>query len=168
MHESDLSSTIHSSRHLTASAAVFDPTRRTVLLAVHKLTRYYQLPGGHFGPGESGSDAAIREVREETGVQATLWRAGQFDVPGGTWQPSPIMTIEYPAPANPTWNEDPHHHVDLLFLATADSLLPTVPQLEEVDAVRWLPIDALDRPDVRPDMPVIVPIAWRLLQIGQL
>jgi len=168
LHEDDLSSTVHSDRHLTASAVVFDPAREVVLLAMPNLTGVYQCPGGHFEPGESGGDAAIREVREETGIEATLWRGGQLEVPGGIWLPSPITTVEYPAPANPAWNEPAHSHVDLLFLAVADSLTPTVAQPDEIDAVEWLAIDALDRPHVRADIPVIVPFAWRLLQTGHL
>jgi 8-oxo-dGTP pyrophosphatase MutT (NUDIX family) len=153
---------------MTASAAVFDPARRCVLLAVHNLTGVYQCPGGHFEPGESGGDAAIREVREETGVEATLWRGGQLEVPGGIWLPSPIMTVQTQAPPNPAWDEPAHLHVDLLFLAVADSLAPTAAQPDEIDAVQWFPLDDLDRPDVRADIPVIVPFAWRLLQTGHL
>jgi 8-oxo-dGTP pyrophosphatase MutT (NUDIX family) len=168
LHESDLSSTVHSGRHLTASGVVFDPDRDVVLLAMHNLARFYQFPGGHFEPGESGGDAAIREVREETGVHATLWNGARLDVPGGIWHPSPIMTVETQAPANPAWDEREHFHVDLLYLALADSLAPTTAQPDEIDAVQWLAIDALDRPDLRADISVIVPFAWRLLRAGHL
>jgi ADP-ribose pyrophosphatase YjhB (NUDIX family) len=38
----------------------------------------WSLPGGHIEPGETASAAAVREVREETGVEAEL--AGLVDV----------------------------------------------------------------------------------------
>lgn len=158
------SATVHSGRHLTASCVVVDPARDLVLLAIHNVTKWWQFPGGHLDDLESAAEAAIREVREETGVHATLWTSSRLDVPGGRWQPSPILTVEYPAPANPRWDEPAHRHVDQLYLATADSSLavPTA-QPDEVDAVQWVPIGDLPRLGVRPDIPVIVPYAWRML-----
>jgi 8-oxo-dGTP diphosphatase len=38
----------------------------------------WSLPGGHIEPGEAARDAALREVREETGVEAEL--AGLLDI----------------------------------------------------------------------------------------
>ncbi|BCB74566.1 hypothetical protein GCM10022251_82180 [Phytohabitans flavus] len=164
MQQPDISDAAHSGRHLTASAVVIDPARRVVLLAVHNVTRLWQFPGGHLEPDESGDEAAIREAREETGIHATLWTRDRLDVPAGVWQPSPIMTIQYVAPANPRWDEPEHLHVDMLYLTTADSLVVPIAQPDEVDDAQWMPIDQLNGPDVRPDIPVIVAAAWQLLQ----
>lgn len=55
--------------HFTASAAVVDPSGRRICLVDHvKLGRRLQ-PGGHVEPDdESPAAAALREVREETGL----------------------------------------------------------------------------------------------------
>jgi len=56
-----------------ASAAIF--RGRDVLLIQRgkgALQGYWSLPGGHIEPGERARDAALREVREETGVAADL------------------------------------------------------------------------------------------------
>lgn len=56
-----------------ASAAIFKG--RDVLLIKRgkgALAGYWSLPGGHIEPGETARSAALREVREETGIEAEL------------------------------------------------------------------------------------------------
>lgn len=151
------------SRHFTASAVVFDVGRRLVLLIDHQLTGRRQFPGGHVDENETGAECAMREVTEETGIVPRLWTDRWVTVPGGVTHPSPWMTCEFPAPAdpNPQWLEPAHHHIDMLFLAVADSGAPVTAQLAEVDAAVWLPITGLAAdPRVRDDVPVIAPLAW--------
>jgi 8-oxo-dGTP pyrophosphatase MutT (NUDIX family) len=151
------------SRHFTATAAVFDLATRRVLLVDHKASGQRQFPGGHVDPDETGAEAAVREVAEETGVPITLWHPAGLVVPGGQVHPNPFMTVEFPAPAKPHKNEPAHHHIDLLYLATADSTAPINRQVAEVDGVAWLPVDTLHTANVRPDVPPVTAMAWRAL-----
>jgi mutator protein MutT len=56
-----------------ASAAIF---RGSTVLLVQRgkgaLKGLWSLPGGHIEPGETARAAAVREVREETGVEARI------------------------------------------------------------------------------------------------
>jgi 8-oxo-dGTP diphosphatase len=56
-----------------ASAAIF---RGEEVLLIQRgkgtLKGYWSLPGGHIEPGETARVAALREVREETGVEAEI------------------------------------------------------------------------------------------------
>ncbi|WP_229401896.1 NUDIX hydrolase [Micromonospora okii] len=151
------------SRHHTASAVVIDTAARRVLLVDHKASGLRQFPGGHVDPDETGDEAAIREVREETGVVATVWTPGGFVVPGARRvHPTPFMVAEFPAPPKPHKGEPAHHHIDLLYIATADSTAPTVAQLAEVDGAVWLPVDELPAA-VRADVPSTVAATWQAL-----
>jgi 8-oxo-dGTP diphosphatase len=43
-----------------------------VLLIDHVKSGYWLFPGGHVTPGETLAEAAVREVREETGIEAEI------------------------------------------------------------------------------------------------
>ncbi|HSH12999.1 MAG TPA: NUDIX domain-containing protein, partial [Desulfurivibrionaceae bacterium] len=71
--------------HITGSAFIVDPSRARILLVHHaKLDKWLQ-PGGHCEPGETASQAALREAWEETGVQGSLaLGGGLFDLDAHT------------------------------------------------------------------------------------
>jgi 8-oxo-dGTP diphosphatase len=56
-----------------ASAAIFrDGAVLLIERAKGALKGRWSLPGGHIEPGETARDAAVREVAEETGVEAAI------------------------------------------------------------------------------------------------
>ena len=57
----------------TAAAAVFNATGE--LLLIRRLNGQWALPGGVMELGESIEDTAVRETREETGVEVAVERA---------------------------------------------------------------------------------------------
>lgn len=64
------------------SAVIFDSTREKVLLTQRQDNRMWCLPSGGMEPGESASEACLREVREETGLHVRLTRlVGVYSTP---------------------------------------------------------------------------------------
>ena len=56
------------------SAVVFDPQHRKILLTRREDNNQWCLPSGGMEPGESASEACIREVEEETGLEVAIKR----------------------------------------------------------------------------------------------
>ena len=56
--------------HMTASAWVVNPARSRVLMVYHKIYDSWSWTGGHADGDEDLPAVALREVREETGVQS--------------------------------------------------------------------------------------------------
>ena len=103
--------------HVTASAVVVGS--RGTLLHLHKRLGLWLQPGGHIETTESPDCAAIREAREETGIDVV-------HIAGG---PDLIHVDVHEAARG-------HTHLDLRYLASAPDVDPRPPG-DESQAVRW-------------------------------
>ncbi len=55
-----------------AVSAIVTDTQGSILLILRTDNGYWSIPGGGLNPGESVSDATVREVREETGIDCEV------------------------------------------------------------------------------------------------
>jgi len=97
-------------RHFTATGFVVEGSR--TLLHWHKRHQQWMPPGGHIEPDEDPVEAVLREVREETGVEAEViptTPALSFARPGQIQPPYTILIEDIPGP------EEPHQHIDLIY-----------------------------------------------------
>lgn len=107
--------------HVTGSAIVVGP--RGVVLLRHKRLGLWLQPGGHVDPGETPWDGALREAREETGLDVRFAEPGDDGVP-------PLVHVDvHPGGRG-------HTHLDLRYLVAAEDAAPDPPEGESQE-IGW-------------------------------
>jgi 8-oxo-dGTP pyrophosphatase MutT (NUDIX family) len=131
--------------HVTASGIVMG--ERGVLLLKHRRLGIWVQPGGHIDAGEAPWEAALREVREETGLEVAM-RNQPLVAAALSQVYNQIFTLDHvdvhPGPRG-------HTHLDLRYLMQAgvngESTDPCPPP-EESQEVEWLDwAEAIGRAD---------------------
>jgi 8-oxo-dGTP pyrophosphatase MutT (NUDIX family) len=130
-------------QHFTCTGFVVDGDR--TLLLWHRRLRMWVPPGGHLEPDEDPVTAVLREIHEETGLEAEvlpLTDTFPFPYPG---QIAPPYTILLEDSAEPG---EPHKHIDMIyFCRPIDSTTLHPPEgavvtwVEEKDLAANQPVD---------------------------
>lgn len=123
--------------HITASGLVYDKAENKVLLIHHNHFNQWIPPGGHYELGEHIEECARREVIEETGIQTIKLH------PVFAKAPCPFDIHSDIVEPNVAKQEGRHYHHDFIYLFEGNSNEPLTPQLEEVSAAKWFPVDEL-------------------------
>ncbi len=122
------------------TVATFVVHEGKVLLLWHRKLGMWLPPGGHIEPNELPDEAAVREVREEAGLEVRLISPpGLPPVPGPRQLARPEgVQLEQIAPG--------HEHIDLIYFARpADPAAVRLTANHEVDRVGWYGPEDLDR-----------------------
>ena len=114
-------------RHFTV--AVFVVWEGKVLLHWHRKLAMWLPPGGHIEDGELPDEAALREVREETGLWAELVGERREDVadPVQLHRPAGVQ-LENIGPG--------HQHIDLIYFAKPSGSTK-IPEAFSGEKVGW-------------------------------
>lgn len=118
--------------HLTASAWVVSPDRDRVLLAYHNLYNSWAWLGGHADGERDLLSTALREVREESGLENV--RPVSRDI-----YSVEILTVDGHEKRGRYVSS--HLHLNVTFLLEADPAAPVHRKADENSAVAWFSLE---------------------------
>ena len=132
--------------HFSASAWVVNPQRDRVLMLYHNIYKSWAWPGGHADGEENLLGVALREVKEETGVERLRPVTEQL-------YSLEILTVN--AHVKRGKHVVPHLHLNLTYLLEADDSQKTRSKPDENSAVRWFGLDEAVEASTEPEMRVV-------------
>ena len=100
-------------KHFTVTGFVVHGNK--TLLLWHPLLKMWVPPGGHVEPNEEPQEAVLREIREETGLDARPITGDErlgVPYPRELAAPETILVEDSPEP------DRPHQHIDLIYFCT--------------------------------------------------
>lgn len=132
----------HIHEKIDFTASVFIVHEKKVLLHLHKKLRKWLQPGGHIELDEGPLEAAIREVKEETGLDIEL--VGGEQLPELVHEPHDILPPKF---LNRHPFNDAHEHIDFTYFGrvVGGTLEP-----EEGVETKWLTKEELEKADIYP------------------
>ena len=107
---------IKGEKHFTSSVWILTKGKpKKMLLLYHKKLNKWLQPGGHIEKFENPVDAAIREIKEETGINISfLNKKIKVIDREGTFLPVPVFLMEQRIPANK--DRPMHFHLDINYV----------------------------------------------------
>ena len=132
-------------RHFVSTA--YPVYENKVLLIYHNKLKMWLPPGGHIKENELPHEAAIREVKEETGIDIII--PNNFP---NSYKGEPTVTLlpmishmQLEAITDP--NKGLHQHIDIIYFAVALSDKIEL-NLKEVKMAKWMSEDEIHTSDI--------------------
>jgi 8-oxo-dGTP pyrophosphatase MutT (NUDIX family) len=124
--------------HVTGSALLLDVSSGKFLLHFHKKVKKWLQFGGHMDGELNPADTALREVKEESGIENIYFFPSKNDV----------TPIDIEIQQIPEYNAKPAHlHYDFRFLIATDTPEQLNTGLENVsNEFAWISIEDIDDP----------------------
>jgi 8-oxo-dGTP pyrophosphatase MutT (NUDIX family) len=144
-------------RHFTTTAFVIDSKSRTLLLWHKRLSRWMP-PGGHVDDDETPEETAVRECKEETGLDVEIIGEDCEDLFAknpheGNMLKRPYGFLLENIPACKERNEPDHQHMDFIYLARPlDENQEIVLEEFEGSEIKWFSRSDIEKLDEKTEI----------------
>ncbi|MDO8481916.1 MAG: NUDIX domain-containing protein [bacterium] len=138
----------HIHEKIDFTSEVFIVYKSKVLLRIHDKYHKWLSVGGHIELDEDPAEAAIREVKEEVGLNVALWNGNQrffIDEPG-------VKEIIPPVFLNRHRVSDTHEHITFVYFAQSDTDQLSLSDDEISDECRWFTKEELETIELAPNI----------------
>lgn len=123
-------------RHFNVTTYIYDQKNEKFLFVLHKKLNKWVAPGGHIDDNENPEVAALREAKEETGLDVRLI-GNRFPEESDLMRPYGIQLNII---------SDEHEHFDLIYLAFPVVDTATILNKEESYDIKWFTLDEITNP----------------------
>lgn len=121
-------------RHFCSTVYVYNKKTSMFLFINHKKVNKWLAPGGHIEENEDPETAAVREVKEETGLDVRLI-GKRFPEEGDLIRPYGIQLNIV--------KDGEHEHFDLIYLAFPISSIEPKLNERETDGINWFTLEEI-------------------------
>ncbi|PIN99779.1 hypothetical protein COT72_04280 [archaeon CG10_big_fil_rev_8_21_14_0_10_43_11] len=133
----------HINYALDYTVEVFIVHDHKVLLRKHDKHKIWLSVGGHIETGEDPTQAALREVKEEVGLDVLLYAPEQAP----SFEEGGYQELVQPTYMNRHRINDHHEHLTFVYFATTHSPKLTLSKTELSDGVKWFGLEELSQPE---------------------
>lgn len=143
-------------KHFTSSVCILSKGSPKKMLLIHhrKYGKWIQ-PGGHIDRFENPVETAIREVKEETGIDISFLKDKISIVDkDGTFLPLPAYLMEFTIPE--LGDQPKHYHIDTMYVVEIDEQRSLQNNDQESHGTKWFTKKEILRLDIHEDTRIIV------------
>lgn len=132
--------------HFTSSGYIVNKDKTKVLMIYHNIYNSWSWTGGHTDGDTNFLEVAIREAKEETGIQNVKALSDKI---------FSLDVLPVPAHIKKGKNITSHLHLSVAYLLEADDTDPLTIKEDENSGVKWIPIDEIGKYSTEQDMIIL-------------